>query len=212
MRRAQRRKCHFFYKTTCLITNRYYYGMHSTDNLNDGYIGSGKRLWYSINKYGKENHICEKLEFFETREELRKKEAEIVNEDLIKDPLCMNLQLGGGGGFINEEHAKKFHTAGGSKVFQLLNKRHVDKIKNDIEYKRKCSESKSKSQQKEKNVFYGKHHSEKSKKQMGEKISLKQKGEFNSQYGTCWITNGKENKKTKKNHTLPSGWKIGRVL
>ena len=34
---------HFIYKTTNIITERYYYGMHSTDNLEDGYLGSGKR-------------------------------------------------------------------------------------------------------------------------------------------------------------------------
>lgn len=37
-RQAERRKYHYIYKTTCLITNRYYIGMHSTDNLEDGYI------------------------------------------------------------------------------------------------------------------------------------------------------------------------------
>ena len=64
MKRAQRRKYHYIYKTTCKLTNRYYYGMHSTDNLEDGYKGSGTRLKYSINKHGLENHCCEKLEFF----------------------------------------------------------------------------------------------------------------------------------------------------
>ena len=63
-------KYHYIYKTTCIINNKYYIGMHSTSNINDGYIGSGKRLKYSINKYGIENHICEKLEFFLNREEL----------------------------------------------------------------------------------------------------------------------------------------------
>lgn len=36
------------------------------------------------------------------------------------------------------------------------------------------------------------------------------KGEKNSQFGTCWITNGKENKKIKKEETIPNGWKLGR--
>ena len=46
---------HYIYKTTCNITGRWYVGMHSTSNENDGYMGSGKRLRYSIRKYGKEN-------------------------------------------------------------------------------------------------------------------------------------------------------------
>ena len=33
--------------------------MHSTNNLNDGYLGSGKRLRYSIQKYGVDSHIKE---------------------------------------------------------------------------------------------------------------------------------------------------------
>ena len=53
-------KYHFLYKTTNLINNKYYYGMHSTYKLDDGYLGSGKRLRYSIRKYGKENFILKK--------------------------------------------------------------------------------------------------------------------------------------------------------
>jgi hypothetical protein len=42
MTRAYKKKYHFIYKTTCLITNKYYIGMHSTDDLEDGYVGSRK--------------------------------------------------------------------------------------------------------------------------------------------------------------------------
>ena len=60
MARTQK-KCHYIYKTTCSITNRFYIGMHSTDNIDDNYLGSGKRLWNSINYHGKENHKKEIL-------------------------------------------------------------------------------------------------------------------------------------------------------
>lgn len=48
-------KYNYFYKITNLINNHYYYGVHSTDNLDDGYMGSGKRLHYAYKKYGIEN-------------------------------------------------------------------------------------------------------------------------------------------------------------
>ena len=64
-----RKKYHFIYKTMNLLSGRYYIGMHSTDELNDGYLGSGTLLRRSINKHGKENHSIEILEFLNSREE-----------------------------------------------------------------------------------------------------------------------------------------------
>lgn len=96
---AKQKKYHFIYKTTCIITGKFYVGMHSTDNLEDGYLGSGKILGYSRKKYGDENHKIERLEFLQSREELKQREKEIVNEQLLSDPLNMNLKYGGDGGW-----------------------------------------------------------------------------------------------------------------
>lgn len=108
-KRNNQKKYHVIYKTTCIITDRYYIGMHSTDNLDDKYLGSGKRLGYSLNKYGKENHRFEILEHHDNREALRKREAELVNVDTIKDLMCMNLTVGGRGseGYAIPEETKK---------------------------------------------------------------------------------------------------------
>ena len=108
------RKYHYIYKITCLKNNRYYIGMHSTDNLEDGYFGGGKRIKNSVKKHGKDAHRKEILEFFENRESLRQREIQIINEDLLNDPLCMNLQPGGGGGFISEDHRNKWIMNGSS--------------------------------------------------------------------------------------------------
>lgn len=77
----------------------YYIGMHSTKNLSDTYLGSGLRLGNSIRKYGKDSHIREILEFLPDRQSLKNREEEIVNKEMLSDPMCMNLSVGGEGEF-----------------------------------------------------------------------------------------------------------------
>lgn len=210
-KRASRRKYHYIYKTTCVITNKFYIGMHSTDNLEDGYIGSGKRLWYSINKHGKDNHICEILEFLPDRNSLKAREKEIVNEELIGEELCMNLQLGGVGGFINEEHRKK-----ASDGF-------IKKLKTDKEFSEKWSKRMSNLAKhthsfgklksgKDICDWNGRKHSPETIIKMRESKKNHGCGSKNSQYGTRWINNGIEAKKIKKDDSIPEGWKLGRRI
>ena len=91
------KKYHYLYKTTNLLNNKYYYGIHSTNNIEDGYLGSGKRLRYSIRKYGKDNFKREIIKQFDTREELVNAEQEIITEQVLKDKQNMNIIYGGEG-------------------------------------------------------------------------------------------------------------------
>lgn len=95
--RTEYRKFHFIYKTTCLTTGKWYIGMHSTDDLHDGYLGSGSILSKSIKKYGRENHKIEILEYLESREALAIREDQLLTTDVRKDPMCMNIRSGGTG-------------------------------------------------------------------------------------------------------------------
>lgn len=88
-------KYHYFYKITNLINDKYYYGIHSTNDLNDGYMGSGKALKAAIKKYGVKNFRKDILKFFSSLEELSEFEKFIVNEDLVNDSNCYNLVKGG---------------------------------------------------------------------------------------------------------------------
>ena len=204
------KRYHYIYKTTCKITNKFYVGMHSTDNLEDGYMGSGKRLGYSIRKHGKEKHTVEILEFLLNRSSLKSREAEIVNEQFLQDPLCMNIALGGGGGFISKEQQRTRAITGGQAFARRL--------KEDLEFRKKHSDVSSKRMKKTNSegkinydTFSGKNHSEESKQKISIKASQRV-GDKNSQYGTCWITNGLENTKIKKTETIPDGWKLGRKI
>ena len=160
------RKYHYIYKITCLKNNRYYIGMHSTDNLNDGYMGGGNRIKISIRNYGKKLHKKEILEFLESRDLLKNREREIVNESLLEDPMCMNLALGGEGGgkIYSPQHMEAFSKAGNIKFQENLK---------DPEYKSDFGE-----------------------KVRQNNIARKGKGMFNNEHnkGRMWITNGVDNK------------------
>lgn len=85
------------YKVTNLINNKYYIGMHRTTNPNDGYLGSGIAIKKAIKKYGRENFSKEVLFVFETEKEMQDKEKELVNEDVVNDPMSYNMTQGGKG-------------------------------------------------------------------------------------------------------------------
>lgn len=104
MQRADKRRYHYIYKIT-RDDGRYYIGMHSTDNLDDGYFGSGKLITRSIKKHGREKHTKEILELLESRALLVKREKELVSPELVRDVQCMNLGLGGHGGWMNNPNS-----------------------------------------------------------------------------------------------------------
>ncbi len=92
-------KYNYIYKTTNLINNKIYIGVHSTNNLNDGYLGSGKLLNRSINVHGKENFKKEILRQYPTSEIAYKVENKIVNLKFVKDQNTYNTKIGGDGGW-----------------------------------------------------------------------------------------------------------------
>jgi hypothetical protein len=197
------KKYHYIYKTTNKLNGKYYIGMHSTNNLNDDYIGSGTLLKRSLNKYGKENYNMEILYFFNTREELQSKEKEIITLQEIAKKECMNLKIGGIGGF--PPNAK----------VAFKEKLKDPEYRADFIKKSKCIEKLKKIREEGKivkNTFLGKKHSEETKQKMSEIKKGKNKGKDNSQFNTMWITNGKENKKIKNTDKIPNNWNKGRVL
>lgn len=95
------RKYYYVYKITCLcgsLMNHYYFGQHRTDNLNDGYAGSGNILQLYYKKYGKiegETFIKEILGFAKDGDSLNDLEFEVIGHKFKDDPMCINLRGGG---------------------------------------------------------------------------------------------------------------------
>jgi group I intron endonuclease len=57
------KKYNFIYKTINLVNGLISVGQHSTNNLNDKYLGSTRKLRQAIKEFGKENFKREILEF-----------------------------------------------------------------------------------------------------------------------------------------------------
>lgn len=201
------------YRTTCKTNGKFYIGKHQTEDLDDGYLGSGKILWRAIDKYGKENFTKEILHIFESEEEMNAKEAELVDPN---DPLSMNLCPGGQGGFgyLNSHpKVKEWKAKGGSRKVPKETKKHLREImlSRRDELSRKVKESIASGKFVPLN-WTGRKHTEETKIKMSLSSRGKSAGEKNSQYGTMWITNGSENKKISKSNSIPEGWVRGRKM
>lgn len=90
---------YFLYRTTNTLNGKSYTGVHKTGNLDDGYLGSGKRFNNALKKYGSKNFTREILEWFDNSENMYKREAEVVNADFLLREDVYNIRLGGLGGF-----------------------------------------------------------------------------------------------------------------
>ena len=205
-----KQKYYILYKATNLKNNKFYIGVHETFNLNDGYLGSGKRFKNSLYYHGKENFKREILDYFDNSKSMYNREREIVNEELLKNPKCLNLKIGGTGGFTEAQWklgAKKMNEI----IWNDINFIERKKIEQSKRFKKLHKENKLTSG-KDSYDWTGKHHSEETKKKIAIKSSANQKGIKNSQYGTCWITNEKENKKIYRGDEIPKGFRLGRKI
>jgi hypothetical protein len=86
---------YIIYKITNHINGKYYIGRHTTKNVNDSYMGSGIGIKNAINKYGVENFTKEIIVTAESADALWDLEKEIVNENVVKDPMSYNNAYGG---------------------------------------------------------------------------------------------------------------------
>ena len=169
--RTQMKQYNYIYKITNQINNKIYIGKHSTDNLDDGYMGSGILIKKAIQKYGIENFTKEYLAFCNSEEKLNLFERFYIKKFNSRE-VGYNLTDGGDGSLgryctketrtkIGEAHKGKHHTE---------------------EVKQKIGEAKKG----EKNPNYGKHFSEETRQKIRNTLKGKSKPKFK------WLTTNGE--------------------
>ena len=208
-------KVHYLvYKLTNLVNGKIYIGCHMTKNLDDDYMGSGRRLGYAKKKYGIENFKKEILSAHETPEEMLAEEARLVNEEFLGRDDVYNLTVGGKGSWFHTNQLPKMR-----KIRQCnINKSRSNFFENcDTEKWRSIQSEKMKNLHSEGkcryDTFSGKTHSEESKQKIGKANSLKQAGSKNSQFGSKWMNKNGEVIKVQESEVVKfelEGWKFGR--
>jgi hypothetical protein len=183
--------------------------------LNDGYLGSGRILLRSIKKYGKSVHTFEILEYLSDTLALTNREKEIVNLEVLKNPFCMNLKVGGngGGGLWNDIHKQKFLIAGHNAAAKVAKYRLKEYMKDPI-WKQMWLNSMKESMPRFLKAGQLAATSEKAKskrKDTFKKIHFQQ-GEKNSNFGKMWINNNIMNKQILKTDIMPEGFVKGRKM
>lgn len=89
-----------------MLNGKIYVGVHRTNDLDDGYLGSGKKIKQSIDLLGVENFKREVLHFCSSEDEMFAKEAEIVNREFVRRSDTYNMTLGGKSKFLHPEYVR----------------------------------------------------------------------------------------------------------
>ena len=224
-------KKYLIYQITNLINGKIYVGAHITYNINDKYMGSSKYLKKDIKELGRQNFEKIPLHVFDNKEDMRLKEAEIVDKNFVFRNDTYNRLVGGIMDFswvgtvvvkdkdgncqrvyvedprylsgelihvctgIKNENAK---IANINTVVVKKNNKFFRISKNDSEWLSGELVPYNKGiKQHPNSIFKNKKRSDVFKNKLSEAAKLKI-GNKNSQFGSCWITKGKENKKIRR--------------
>ena len=123
----------YIYKITCTsgsFKDKFYYGQHTTTNLDDGYKGSGKKLLDYYKKYPKD-YIKEIIGYYDTEQELNDAEYKIVDK-YIKDKNCLNIIAGGYYGKPSDETINKIKSSTKGRVSPNKGKKFSEETKKKL--------------------------------------------------------------------------------
>lgn len=181
-------KYYTIYQITHIPSGKIYIGRHQTEDLNDGYMGSGKHLKRAQEKYGLDQFKKKYLHIYYHDHHMYKMEAELVTEEFCAREDTYNVQPGGFDGGWQ-------HLNNGSDKHIQRTKNAAIKSNQNLLKRQNASERLTGKP----SLFLGKTHTEESKK----KNSLSNKNKV-------WITNGIKARKINKDDSIPEGWKRGR--
>lgn len=195
----------YIYKITNLTNGKIYIGKHSTDNLDDGYFGSGKRLKCAIRKYGIENFEKEIIAFCYTEDELNRQERFYIRDfNSMDSSVGYNMTHGGNGAvrlIRTEEHRKKISLSNTGKKLSEETRRKISESKKGKHIGPKSEESKRKTS----NSLKGRKRPEETIKKMSDSL----KGRIPWNKGKTNVISEETRQKMIDSHKGKTAWNKG---
>jgi len=211
---------HYVYLIENLVNGKIYVGKHSTDDLEDGYMGSGKLISRASAKHGVENFRKHIIQYHESEKEALDHEHTLVNEEFVRDPNTYNLTLGGKGGWSGINFDVEARQRKNQRAMRIA----LEKMWADPEYRKRRDEART-PHNKNLNLsgrrkvpdWTGKKHKQESKDKIGAANSVHQLGEKNSNFGKVWVHHldlctSKCILKSELEPYTREGWKLGRKM
>ncbi|AUE22553.1 hypothetical protein Ah1_00012 [Aeromonas phage Ah1] len=120
------KKFNIVYCITNKIDGRKYIGVHSTNNIDDGYMGSGVEIKKDLKKLGKNNFTKEILFEYNNRDDMFKKENELITDEIIQSSRYYNKCRGGVGGRNHSDDTKRLISENNPRYWKT-HKKHQNK-------------------------------------------------------------------------------------
>jgi group I intron endonuclease len=210
-------KHYIVYETINKINGKKYVGCHATNDIDDGYIGSGNLLKEAIKKYGIENFERRILHHACTPEEMFNVESSIVTEEFVARDDTYNLVPGGFGGFkvqdVDDWKNKLRSSRKGKKP--ALGLKHTEESKRKMSVSKKGRPAWNKGLP---GTFRGKNHTEEAKRKNSEAHKGLFSGSKNPMYGKSavkgrkWYNDGTRTFYLYPDDTKVKNLKLGRLF
>jgi len=173
-------KYYLIYETVNNVNGKIYRGAHSTDRVDDGYLGSGDLLKKAIKKYGKDSFTRKVLKFCKDNDDMYMWEAYFVPKTFVGNDMSYNLKVGGEGGACEGEKNPfygKSHSDETKRIISESNRgrkpteSHIQKMRDlhtGVPRSKDVKDKISKANSGERNGMYGNNHSKQTRLKMSE--------------------------------------------
>ena len=154
------------------INLKLYFGSHSWEGegLDPSYYGSGKIIKQAVKKYGKDNFIVYPIKFYNSVEECRQAEEELLTRyDIANNIYCYNIKnaaVGWTSEDITDEIRQKLSRAMKGRTLSEEHRKNLSQARKGKKHTDATKKKMSEAKKGEKHPMYNKHHTDESRQKI----------------------------------------------